>query len=337
MNSKTYIIGEVGINHNGSTRIAKTLIKALGDAGVDAVKFQLSQPEALYSKDSFKPKYQKKNESSATPIEMSRRYRLSYDEHLELYHTCLEHRIAYMCSAFDLKSLEFLDQNFKLPYFKIASGEIFSVDQINYIAQRNRPIILSTGMATFDEIEHAMNLLNQHVKKDITLLHCVSNYPAPISDMNLNLIPELGKRFRVKVGLSDHSLGILCAVAAVALGATIIEKHVTLDNNLEGPDHKASATVDEFSEMIQSIRTIEKAMGSGEKSVTKGELEIKRSVRKSIIAKRQIDAGEVISIEDICFKRPGTGISPLDTHLVIGKRAKKILKADRIIPMDCLE
>ena len=334
MKNNTYVIAEVGINHNGSLSLAKSMIKDLCLAGVDAVKFQLCNSRMLYSKDSIKPKYQEKNVESYSPVEMSLKYQLSYDKHLELYDVCTCNNIDYLCSAFDIDSLKFLNNNLNLKYFKIASGEIFSLDMIDYISQIDRKILLSTGMASYTEIENALLLLNRNFKKDITLLHCVSNYPTPKDDVNLNVMLELEKRFNYPVGFSDHTIGNFCATAAVMMGAVVIEKHVTSDKTLPGPDHKLSLTIAEFAELVNQIRISEQVLGKKEKRFSKDEIEIKKSVRKSIVAKNDLLAGSIISQDDICFKRPGTGISPLNRDIVIGSKVKHSIEKDRVLKQE---
>jgi len=328
---KTYIIAEVGPNHNGSLDLAIEYIEKLSKAGADAVKFQLVTPEKLHSKDSILPNYIKFNTGSKKPLELSRKYQLSFEQHKVLYKKCNEYGINYICSAFDLVSIKFLNTNFDLPYFKIASGEIFSLDVIEYIAKQNRPILLSTGMATIGEIAISLDLLNENFKKDITLLHCVSLYPTPYKSVNLNVIKELKNKFSLAVGFSDHSLGIECAVAAVAIGAEVIEKHVTLDKNLSGLDHKNSITIEEFELLVKNIRNVELSLGNPKKIISNEEKVISKVARKSIVSKRKINIGEIITEKMICFKRPGTGFLPIEKEKVIGKRAKRLIKKDRVI------
>ena len=334
---KTYIIAEIGPNHNGDINLAFKMIEKLAKTGIDAIKFQITIPENAYSDDAFKVDYQKKNETSKSPLEMSKKYLLSFDQHRLLYEKCQEHKVDYICSAFEMESLKFIDNHFNMPYFKIPSGEIFSVDLIDYMAKRNRPIILSTGMATFDEIETAIGLINQNFKKEIIILHCISNYPAPLEDVNLNTMLELKRRFNYPTGFSDHTEGNDAAIAAVALGATMVEKHVTLDKNLPGPDHKASITIEEFASLVKSIRNVEKMMGKSEKTFSEAELKIKSAVRKSIVAKGDLPIGHIITEDDICYKRPGTGISPIEKDRVIGKRVKGVIAGNRLIHWEQLE
>jgi N,N'-diacetyllegionaminate synthase len=332
-----YLIAEIGPNHNGSLDTALKMIEALAESGTDAIKFQLAVPENVYSEDAFKADYQKKNDGAGSPIEMSRRIQLSFDDHIVLHDRCENLGVDYLCTAFDTESLKFLDERFNMPYFKIPSGEILSVDILEYAASRNLPILLSTGMATFDEIDFALGVLEKHGPQDITILHCISNYPAPFESINLNVMENLRQTFNRAIGYSDHSLGIECCLGAVAMGATVIEKHVTTDKNLAGPDHKASATIDEYSEMVTSIRNLETALGTGDKIFSHAELAIRDVARKSIVAKRDIAVGEKLRLEDICFKRPGSGISPNELGKVIDKTTICPIKANRLIQFDNLK
>jgi N,N'-diacetyllegionaminate synthase len=325
------LIAEIGPNHNGDLDIALLMVQRLAGSGADAIKFQLAQPEAVYSADAFKASYQVENDGAGSVIEMSRRLQLTRTAHQRLYAACAAVGIPYLCTAFDLGSLEFLDRVLDVPRFKIASGELLSIDMLEYMAGRGKPVILSTGMATFEEISAALRVLRAGGLSDITLLHCVSNYPAPHADMNLLAMPELGREFGCRFGFSDHSLGAESCLAAVALGATIIEKHVTLDKSMPGPDHKASATIEEFSELVASVRRVEATLGSAAKTFSAAEDDIRRMARKSIVAARDIAAGSLISIDDIVFKRPGTGLSPLLRDTVVGRRAARDLLANRVI------
>ena len=327
----TYIIAEVGPNHNGSIDIAIKYIEALSKIGVDAVKFQLAVPENLYSKDAQFPAYQKKNVNFSSPIQMSNEYQLSFEEHKILFDECNNNDIQYLCSAFDLESIVFLNTNFNLPYFKIGSGEIFSLDIINYISEQKTPIILSTGYASFDEIEISIDLFNKNFRKDITILHCISRYPTPLESVNLSVMLELKNKFMYPVGFSDHTMGNDCAIAAVAMGASVIEKHVTFDKSEKGPDHKASITISEFSDLVKSIRNVEIALGESDKRVSDEEQEVAKFARKSIVSNKNILSGEVISKDMICYKRPGTGFLPTHLDKVVGKKAKKSIRKNRII------
>ncbi len=334
--ARTYVIAEVGPNHNGSPETADEMVGRHAETGTDAVKFQLALPEKVYSKDAFKADYQTENDGEGAPIEMSRRIQLPADDHRVLERACRGAGVDYLCAAFDMESLRFLDETNDMPFFKFASGEILSVDMLDYMAGRDRKILLSTGMATFDEIGESLAVLERHGSKDITLLHCVSNYPAPHADINLNVIPELKQRYGRPVGYSDHSIGPECCLGAVALGATVIEKHVTLDKNLPGPDHKASATIAEFTGLVAAIRRLEAALGGADKVFSEAEQGIRRMSRKSIVAARDIAAGQVIGRDDICFKRPGTGFSPLEQEGIVGRAAVRDIRADRVIVADDL-
>ncbi|MFW6273197.1 MAG: N-acetylneuraminate synthase family protein [bacterium] len=271
---KTYIIAEVGPNHNGSVELAMKYIEELSKIGVDAVKFQLASPDAFISKDAFKVKYQRERDEADSPIEMSKRNQLSKESHIQLAKKCSENGITYLASAFDIDSIRFLNEIIDVPLFKIASGEIFSLDIIDYIASVNKPILLSTGMASYNEIETSLKLLNQNFPKDITILHCISKYPVPLEQVNLNVMNELAKKFSYSIGFSDHTEGIESSMIAVALGASVIEKHVTFDKNWKGADHKASATIDEFKHLVQNIRKTEKVLGNSVKHFSESENEI---------------------------------------------------------------
>ena len=327
----TYIIAEVGPNHNGSVDIAIEYIEALAKIGVNAVKFQLVRPKNLYSEDAQFSAYQKKNVNFSSPIKMGEKYQLSFEDHKILFDECNKNNVQYLCSAFDLESIVFLNTNFNLPYFKIGSGEIFSLDIINYISEQKTPIILSTGYASFDEIEISIDLFNKNFRKDITILHCISRYPTPLESVNLSVMLELKNKFMYPVGFSDHTMGNDCAIAAVAMGASVIEKHVTFDKSEQGPDHKASITISEFSDLVKSIRNVEIALGESDKRVSDEEQEVAKFARKSIVSNKNILSGEVISKDMICYKRPGTGFLPTHLDKVVGKKAKKSIRKNRII------
>ena len=331
MSKHVYIIAEVGPNHNGSLERALEMVDKIAATGVDAIKFQMTNPYALYSDDSFKATYQVKNDNAGSAREMSLRNQLSKEGHIAVYNRCKELGIDYGCTAFDMDSLLFLDEHFELPYYKIASGEIFSMDMIDYMSTKHKKIILSTGMATYEEIEQSLALFNRNFKKDITILHCISNYPAPYEEVNLLNMLEIKKRFGYEVGFSDHTIGNECAIAAVAMGASVVEKHVTLDKTLPGPDHKASIDIDELASLVKSIRHIEQAIGVPERTFSEAQREISRVARKSIVTKHVIKKGEVVKDEDICFKRPGIGFLPTETNKVIGKVADCDIEADRVI------
>lgn len=331
MNKHVYIIAEVGPNHNGSLERALEMVDKIAATGVDAIKFQLTDPYKLYSDDSFKASYQVKNDNAGSAREMSLRNQLSHDGHIAVHDRCVKLGVDYGCTAFDLDSLKFLDSQFDLPYYKIASGEIFSRDMIDYMSTKHKKIILSTGMATYDEIELSLALFNRNFKKDITILHCISNYPAPYGEVNLMNMLEIKKRFGYEVGFSDHTIGNECAIAAVAMGASVIEKHVTLDKTLPGPDHKASIDIAELASLVNSIRHIEQAFGVAERTFSEAQREIARVARKSCVTKHFIKKGTVIDAEDITFMRPGAGFLPTEVEKVIGKTALSDIEAIRVI------
>lgn len=335
--TKTYIIAEVGPNHNGSYKVAIKYIEQLYDCGLDAIKFQFCNPEKLLSLDAFQLNNNSKNKNIKDIFSEARGRQLSKEEHKKLFAQCKEMKIDYLCSAFDLGSLKFLNEDINLKKFKIPSGEIFSLDMLKYIREQYKPIILSTGMATFDEIEKSINYLNLNERKDITLLHCISNYPTSPDEVNMRVMQELKKRFKYPVGFSDHTIDNSSSLTAVAMGASIIEKHVTLDQNMSGPDHKSSSTIKEFKELVKSIRKIEKIMGEPIKKISKKEKDVSEVARKSIVSNRDILQGDTIREADISFKRPGTGILPLDKDFVVGKKVSVKIKNNKIIKKEYLK
>lgn len=323
----------MGPNHQGSLKLALKYIKKLSEIGVDAVKFQIGIAEEHYSNDSFKPNYHKKTlKNNEEIISQARKRLLPLKEHIKIYKECKKYKIDYICSAFDLKSLKFLYKYTKFPYFKIPSGEILTLDTLNFIKKKKIPIILSTGMATIKEINKTLNFLN-YKKKHVTLLHCVSSYPTKFKNLNLNFMSTLKNKFKVPVGLSDHSQGYLAPVIAKSLGASIIEKHVTLSRRLVGPDHKASLTIGEFKHMIKMLRTAEKILGQKKKIISDDEKSNLRAVRKSCVSSLDILKGEKITKKHISFKRPGTGINPFDYKKFINKRSKKFIEKNRILKL----
>ena len=325
------IIAEVGPNHNGSFQMAKKLVEKLSKSGADAIKFQLGDPDKVYSADAFKANYQKKNDPHKSIKEMSSKYQLTRDQHLKISRFCKKKNLSYLCSAFDISSLKFLIKKIKIPIVKIPSGEITSLDILNYLSKSRKKIIISTGMSTLDDIKLAVRTLNQNFKKKIILMHCISSYPAEKKILNLKLIGKLKKNFGYEVGYSDHSLGDEACLAAVAMGATVIEKHVTLSKRLKGPDHKASAEVKEFISMVKKIRELEKMMGKEKKQVFKSELNTQKVARKSIVTKHDIEKGLIIRKDDLVFKRPGTGISPMEIHKIIGKKIKRSVSSNKVL------
>jgi len=333
-----FIIAEIGPNHNGDPAVAKKMVEKLAGVGVDAIKFQLSDPEKALSRDAIKASYQIKNDNAEDVMEAAKKRQLSRRSHLELKALCDNLSVEYLCTAFDIESLEFLDREIGVSRFKVGSGDLLTVDLAEYISHSEKPVIVSTGMATVEEMKKGLFLYNPDaVLEKVTLLHCVSSYPAPYDLVNLRWMSEMGVQFRVPVGYSDHTLGNEASIAAVALGATVIEKHVTLDKSLPGPDHKASSTIEEFASLVNSIRLTEVILGKSEKQISLAEAEISRVSRKSIVTTRALKLGHTISRDDVCFKRPGTGILPIDLDKVLGRRTKRTIEENRVIRPEDIE
>ena len=330
---KTFIIAEAGVNHNGSIDLAKQMIDVALEAGADAVKFQTFKTENLVSKNAPKADYQKiSTGNNESQFEMIKKLELDENAHKILFEYCREKTIHFLSSPFDLDSIDLLNK-LGMGIFKIPSGEITNVPYLRKIGGLEKKVILSTGMADLGEIEDALDvLINAGTKlKNITLLHCNSEYPTPIEDVNLQAMLTIAQTFGVSSGYSDHTLGIEVPIAAVALGARVIEKHFTLDKNMEGPDHKASLEPDELKAMVHAIRNIEKALGNGIKEASPSELKNKPVVRKSIVAACDIKKGEVFTKNHITVKRPGTGISPMRWDEIVGKTSAKDYHEDDLI------
>ena len=344
--NRTFIIAEAGVNHNGSIDIAKKLIDVAVGAGADAVKFQTFKADKVVTATASKAKYQIENTGTdETQFEMLKRLELSIDAHKELFSYCNKKNIIFMSTPFDEGSADMLD-NLGMTIFKIPSGEITNKPLIQHIARKKKPIIFSTGMSYLGEVEKAINWIMEvdewkskwenegNPTCPLTLLHCVSNYPAEVGDSNLLAMKTMEKSFGLPVGYSDHTLGIEIPIAAVALGAKVLEKHFTLDRNMEGPDHKASLEPDELKAMVKAIRNVEKAIGNGIKKPSKNEEEIKNIARRSLVASRHIKAGETVSLNDISIKRPGIGIAPELIEQIINKVAKIDIKKDSLLEWD---
>lgn len=334
---KCFIIAEAGVNHNGSLELAKQLIFAASDACADAVKFQTFIAEELVSKDAPKAKYQMQTtDTNESQLDMIKKLELSREDHIKLIKYAKKKNILFMSTPFDNKSVDLLIE-LGVPVIKISSGEITNHPFLSYIAEKGLPVILSTGMSTMEEVREAVSVIRDAGCVDLTLLHCTSNYPARVEDCNLKAMRTMSIEFDVPVGYSDHTTGILVPIAAVAMGACVIEKHFTLNKNLPGPDHKASLDPNELKEMVRGIRMVEKALGSHMKAPMESELNIRDIARKSIVAKMDIPAGTVISKDLIAFKRPGTGIAPKYANIVIGKITKQKINKDEMIKNDTLE
>lgn len=331
--SRTFIIAEAGVNHNGSINTAKKLIDAAVDSGADAVKFQTFKAESLASRFAPKADYQKKKgDKDQYQLAMLKKLELSHNDYSELFNYCQEKKIMFLSSPFDSESVDFL-QSLGMNIFKIPSGEITNLPYLRKVGSLAKKIIISTGMAELEEISKALDVLvaSGTAKEKITVLHCNTEYPTPFEDVNLLAMLTIKNALGVKVGYSDHTLGIEVTIAAVALGAEVIEKHFTLDRTMEGPDHQASLEPEEFKAMVEAIRNIEQALGDGIKKISPSESTNKPVVRKSIVALREIRKGEALNKDNITVKRPGTGISPMEWDKIIGKPAKRCFKADEAI------
>jgi len=331
--SKTFIIAEAGVNHNGSVEIAKRMIEIAAECGANAVKFQTFKTESVISKNASKAEYQKKTtDRNESQFEMIKKLELDKNAHKELINYCDKKGIIFLSSPFDLGSIDLLNE-LDLEMFKIPSGEITNLPYLRKIGSLNKKVIMSSGMADLGEVEDALDtLVSSGTKKDnITVLHCNTEYPTPVGDVNLKAMLTIREAFKVNVGYSDHTLGIEVPIAAVSLGATVIEKHFTLDKNMEGPDHQASLEPTELKAMIEAIRNIEIILGNGIKKPSPSESKNIPIARKSIAAKRDIKKGQILSEDNLVVKRPGTGISPMRWDEVIGKVAKRDYKKDELI------
>ncbi len=330
-----YIIAEAGVNHNGDIQLAKKLCDVAKDAGVDAVKFQTWKTENIVTQEAPLAAYQEQNISSKgdSQFEMLKKLELSYDDFVELQNYCETIGVRFLSTPDDEESLEFLS-GLNLDFIKIGSGEVNNIPYLRKIGAKKQPVILSTGMSFLGDIERAYNILLESGASSVKLLHCTSNYPCPMNEVNLNAMLTLKAAFKCEVGYSDHTLGIEVPIAAVALGATIIEKHFTLDKNMDGPDHKSSLDPEELKEMVQSIRNIEIALGNGIKCPNNSENETSKVVWKSIVAKKIIEKGSVFTEENLTVKRTGEGIPASLWDLVLGKKAKRTFMSDEVINIE---
>lgn len=330
MNS-VFIIAEAGVNHNGSIDIAKKLIDVAVEAKVDAIKFQSFKAENIVTKDAGRADYQIENEGGEhTQFHMLKNLELSEEEHIILKKYCSDKGIIFMSSPFDLDSIDMLER-LNLESYKIPSSEIENVPYLKKIGSLKKKIILSTGMSNLEDVEFAIKILKSQGSNNITLLHCTSSYPTLYNEVNLKAMITLKEKFNVDVGYSDHTMGIEVAIAAVALGASVIEKHFTLDRNMSGPDHIASLEPNELNLLVRQIRNIEKSLGSEYKGVTISEKNVKIAARKSLIALKDINEGEIFTEENLCVKRPGIGVSPKRWDEFIGEKSKRNYKKDELI------
>ena len=334
---KTLIIAEAGVNHNGSFELAKQLVDKAVEAGADIVKFQTCKAENVISRYADKAEYQKVTTGEAdSQLEMVRKLMLTYEEYGKLKDYCDEKGIGFLSTAFDLSSVDYL-HSIGMHTWKIPSGEITNLPLLIKIAELHEPIIMSTGMSELKEVEAAVNVLKEHGAGQITLLHCTTEYPAPYADVNLKAMETMREAFDLPVGYSDHTRGIEIPTAAVALGACVIEKHFTLDRNMEGPDHKASLEPQELKAMVDAIRHVEVSIGDGVKKVSPSELKNQDIARKSIIAAKAIRKGDVFTVDNVTTKRPGSGINPMRWFDLLGKTAKHDYEEDYLIEKDELD
>ena len=332
--NRVFIIAEAGVNHNGSTDLAKKLVTVAAEAGADAVKFQTFKAERIVSKSAPKAEYQKQTSGSdESQFDMIKKLELDLSAHKELIAYCQKKDILFLSTPFDHESIELLD-SLNLSMFKIPSGEITNLPYLRHIGKMGKPVILSSGMANLGEIETALGILTSEgmCLENIRVLHCNTEYPTPMEDVNLRAMQTMAAAFPgIQVGYSDHTLGIEVPIAAMAMGATVIEKHFTLDRNMEGPDHRASLEPDELKAMVKAIRNIEKAMGNGWKKPSPSESKNLSVARKSIVASKTIRKGEVLTEENLAVKRPGNGVSPMRWDEIVGKRAGKDFQEDELI------
>ncbi|EAI5466194.1 N-acetylneuraminate synthase [Campylobacter lari] len=330
---KTLIIAEAGVNHNGDMNLAKKLIEVASEAGADYVKFQTFRTELCISKNAQKAEYQLKTTShEESQFDMIKKLELSKQDHEVLIEHCKKCNIKFLSTAFDLESIDLL-VGLGVEIFKIPSGEITNLPYLKKIAKLNKNIILSTGMTSLGEIEMALDVLidNGTQRNKITILHCNSEYPTPFKDVNLKAMQTIKEAFKLPVGYSDHTLGVTIPIAAVAMGACVIEKHFTLDKNMQGPDHLASLNPDELKTMVQSIRELEQALGNGIKKPSESETKNINIGRKSLVAASPIKKGDFFTEKNLGVKRPGNGISPMEWDNIIGKVAEKNFDIDELI------
>jgi N-acetylneuraminate synthase len=331
-----FIIAEAGVNHNGSLEMARHLVDAAVEAGADAVKFQTFKAEHLVTPNAPKADYQlQTTDADESQRDLLHRLELSPEAHQDLLGYCKEKAILFMSTPFDEESADYLHE-LGVEVVKIPSGEITNLPFVAHVARKNMPMIVSTGMASLGEVEMAVRAMEEAGNMDIVLLHCVSNYPSDPADVNLNAMRTMALAFNVPVGYSDHTVGIEVAIAAVALGACVIEKHLTLDRKLPGPDHQASSEPDEFRMLVKGIRTVEKSLGHGRKEPAAGEADTAAVARKSIVAARDIPAGTKLTTEMVVIRRPGTGLPPAMLPYLIGLRARTTILAGTLFTLEML-
>ena len=335
--ARTFVVAEAGVNHNGDVALGLALIDAAADAGADAVKFQTFRTDALVSRAAPKAGYQVETTGAGeSQRDMLARLELSHEAHARLQERCAKRGVVFFSAPFDEASADAL-QRLGTPLIKIPSGEITNLPFLRHVARMGRPMIVSTGMSTLDEVAAAVAAIRESGDPPIALLQCVSAYPAPPADMNLRAMDTLRERFGVPVGLSDHTLGLEVALAAVARGAAVVEKHLTLDKAMRGPDHRASLDPGEMATLVRGIRTIESALGDGDKRPTASELDTRRVARKSLVAARALRAGERLTEDAVAVKRPGTGIPPAELSRAVGRRLRRDVAADEVLEWSALD
>lgn len=331
LQNHTFIIAEAGVNHNGSLALAYKLVDAAKEAGADCVKFQTYITENDTAKSCEKAEYQK-TEDAESQYAMLKKLELSFDDFRKLKQYCEKKGILFLSTPFDIDSAKFLN-SIDMPIWKVASSEIENFQLLKYIGETKREIILSTGMCSLNEVECAVDTLKRFGAEEINVLHCNTEYPTPMEDVNLKAMCSLAEHFHCKAGYSDHTRGIEIPIAAVAMGAQIIEKHFTLDRNMEGPDHAASLNPEELKQMVMAIRNIEKALGTAIKRPSQSEKKNRIASRKSIVARKNIKKGELFSEENIIAKRPGGGINPMHWEVVLGQKAMRDFREDEMIEL----
>lgn len=331
-----FVIAEAGVNHNGDVDLAKRLVETAARAGADAVKFQTFSADRMVTADAPKAGYQiQATGAEESQRDMLRRLELSADAHRELVGHCRRHAIMFLSTPFDEASADMLEI-LGVPAFKISSGEITNLPFLAHVARKGKPMIISTGMSTLEDVRAAVRAVLEEGGKAFALLHCVSCYPADPADVNLRAMATMGSTFQVPIGYSDHTRGNDIALAAVALGACILEKHLTLDRSLPGPDHRASAEPHELADLVRGVRAIEAALGSGEKRPAAAEAAVAAVARKSLVARRDIPAGSIVTETMIAVKRPGTGLPPALRAQVVGRRAKQDIPSGALFHRDML-
>jgi N-acetylneuraminate synthase/N,N'-diacetyllegionaminate synthase len=335
--ARIYIIAEAGVNHNGDPGLAERLVDVAADAGADAVKFQTFRAEALVRRGTPKAAYQVETTGAGEgQLEMLRRLELDEPAHRALAERSRRRGLTFLSTPFDEASVDLLER-IGVPRFKVPSGEVTNLLLLRHVGSKRRPVILSTGMATLEEVGAAVDALVGAGAPEVTLLHCVSDYPTRPEDVNLRAMQTLRERFMRPVGLSDHTRGIAVPLAAAALGAVAIEKHVTLDRALPGPDHRASLEPHELREMVRGIREVEAALGDGVRRLTPGEMETRRIARRSLVAAEDLPAGTLLEVRHVTAKRPGAGIPPMELDRILGRRLKRAVSRDELLTWDALE